>query len=266
MSEYSGKRVVGGFDASKQVVVFAGPCAIESEEQFEQVCACVASLGLHWVRGGAFKPRTNPHSFQGLGLRGLQIMNRVANKHRLLTLSEVIDAEHIDVVDEYSDGLQIGARNMTNYSLLKTIGEKTAQTKKLVFFKRGMAATVSEWLSAAEYITSSGNDNVVLCERGLRTFETATRYTLDISAVPVVQKQSVLPICVDVSHPAGQADLVPALACAALASGADAIMIEVHPHPQTALSDGPQQLNLEQFASLIGRLRTLAAAMGKEIV
>ena len=249
-----------------EITIFAGPCSVESSEQFEEVAQCLAELGLKWIRGGTFKPRTNPHSFQGLGEEGLQIMQDVGTKYGLKTLTEVVDSAHCDMVHSYVDGLQIGTRNMANYSLLKNVGIVTAKSHKLVLFKRGMSATISEWLAAAEYITMNGNDNVVLCERGLRTFETATRFTLDISAVPVIHKQSLFPICVDVSHPAGTRDLVPALAKAAVAVGCDSIMIEVHPDPQSALSDGPQQLTPVQFKELLGQLREIAGALGKRIV
>lgn len=250
---------------SDEITVFAGPCSVESQQQFDEVAQTVAELGLRWIRGGAYKPRTNLHSFEGLGEEALQIMQECGARYGLKTLTEVMDREHVDVVQRYCDGLQIGARNFQNYSLLKDVGRATAETKSLVLYKRGFAGTIAEWLAATEYITQYGNDNVMLCERGLRTFETATRFTLDISAVPVVHKLSLLPICVDVSHAAGQRDLVPSLAKAAVAAGADALMIEVHPDPHSALSDGPQQLTPEQFASLVAELRELAAVLGKKI-
>lgn len=251
---------------SDEITIFAGPCSVESVEQFEEVAACVAGLGLKWIRGGAFKPRTNPHSFQGLGEEALKIMKNAGEKYGLLTLTEVMDSAHCELVHSYVDGLQVGARNFQNFSLLHKIGQVTADSKKLVLYKRGFAGTIAEWLSATAYITECGNDNVVLCERGIRTFETATRFTLDIAAVPVVHKQSLHPVCVDVSHPAGQRDLVPSLAKAAVAAGADSLMIEVHPNPPAALSDGPQQLTLAQFEQLVEELRVLAGALGKKIV
>ena len=249
-----------------EITLFAGPCSVESKEQFDEVAECIAGLGLTWIRGGAFKPRTNPHSFQGLGEEALKIMADAGQKYGLKTLTEVMDSAHCEMVHSYVDGLQVGARNFQNFSLLKNIGHVTRDSHKMVLFKRGFAGTISEWLSACDYITMEGNDNVVLCERGLRTFETATRFTLDISAVPVVHKQSLYPICVDVSHPAGVRDLVPPLAKAAVAVGCDSIMIEVHPNPPAALSDGPQQLTPAQFAELVGQLREIAAVFGKKIV
>ena len=249
-----------------EITLFAGPCSVESKEQFDEVAECIAGLGLTWIRGGAFKPRTNPHSFQGLGEEALAIMADAGQKYGLKTLTEVMDSAHCEMVHSYVDGLQVGARNFQNFSLLKNIGHVTRDSRKMVLFKRGFAGTISEWLSACDYITMEGNDNVVLCERGLRTFETATRFTLDISAVPVVHKQSLYPICVDVSHPAGVRDLVPPLAKAAVAVGCDSIMIEVHPNPPAALSDGPQQLTPAQFAELVGQLREIAAVFGKKIV
>lgn len=247
------------------ITVFAGPCSVESLEQVDEVAECLASCGLHWIRGGAFKPRTNPHSFRGLGEEALNIMAQAGRKHGLKTLTEAMDSEHIDLVLRYCDGIQVGARNFQNFSLLGNIGSATAQSKQLVLFKRGFAGTIAEWLDAAEYLTMKGNDNIMLCERGLRTFETSTRFTLDISAVPVVHKQSLYPVCVDVSHPAGVRDLVPPLARTAIAAGCDAIMVEVHPCPQKARSDGPQQLTPRQFSQMLEDLREIAAVFGKTI-
>lgn len=249
-----------------EITIFAGPCSIESPEQTLKVAETLADLGLSWIRGGAFKPRTNPHSFQGLGEEGLQILKEAHDRYGLKTLTEVVDSAHVELVDSYVDGLQIGTRNMANYSLLGNVGRHTANSGKMVLFKRGMAATIQEWLSASEYITQHGNTNVVMCERGIRTFETATRFTLDISAVPVVHKMTNMPVCVDVSHPAGVRDLVPTLARTAIAAGCDSIMIEIHPDPHKALSDAAQQLTLEQFRDLIEDLREIAAVFGKKLV
>ncbi|QKF07055.1 3-deoxy-7-phosphoheptulonate synthase [Berryella wangjianweii] len=252
---------------SNTVTVFAGPCSVESPAQFEEAAACVAGLGLSWIRGGAYKPRTNPHSFQGLGERALQIMRAEGSeRHGLRTLTEAMDADLVDMVASYVDGLQVGARNFQNFSLLRKVGAVAAREDRLVMFKRGFAGTIEEWLAAAEYVRLEGCERIMLCERGIRTFETSTRFTLDISAVPVVHKQSAYPICVDVSHAAGQRDLVPALARAAVAAGADALMVEVHPDPARAKSDGAQQLTLPQFEHLIAELRAIAAALGKRIV
>ncbi len=193
-------------------------------------------------------------------------MKSTGDRLGLKTLTEVMDSAHCELVHSYVDGLQVGARNFQNFSLLKKIGQVTAESCKMVLYKRGFAGSIAEWLAACDYVTAEGNDNVVLCERGIRTFETATRFTLDIAAVPVIHKQSLYPVCIDVSHPAGQRDLVPSLAMAAVAAGADSLMIEVHPNPPTALSDGPQQLTPEQFRVLVEQLREIAAVFGKKIV
>ena len=266
MSEQIATKLPDYGTRTDEITIFAGPCSVESEEQFNEVAACIAGLGLRWIRGGAFKPRTNPHSFQGLGEEARQIMKAAGDTYGLKTLTEVMDSAHCELVHSYVDGLQVGARNFQNFSLLKNIGHVTRDSHKMVLYKRGFAGTISEWLAACDYVTAEGNDNVVLCERGIRTFETATRFTLDISAVPVVHKQSLYPICVDVSHPAGVRDLVPSLAKAAVAVGCDSIMIEVHPNPPKALSDGPQQLTPAQFTDLVAELREIAAVFGKKIV
>jgi 3-deoxy-7-phosphoheptulonate synthase len=245
--------------------LIAGPCSVESREQMDEVGAALKELGVRVMRGGAYKPRTSPYSFQGLEEKGLELLRDTGDKYGLLVVTEVTDSAHAEIVDEYADMIQIGTRNMANFSLLKRIGQVTAESRKPVVFKRGMSATIEEWLQASEYITMLGNTNVILCERGIRTFETATRFTLDISAVPVVNKLSLLPIIVDVSHPVGQADLVPAVARAAVAVGADGLMIEVHPNPREALCDGPQSLDLAGFASLVGELRSVAKAVGREV-
>lgn len=248
------------------VTMLIGPCSIEDSEQMKQIGDMLARLGLTWLRGGAFKPRTSPYSFQGLGEEGLALMRETADEFGLKALSEVMSSDTCELVDSYVDALQVGTRNMANFSLLKKIGQVTASSHKPVLFKRGMASTIEEWLSATEYLTMEGNGNVMLCERGLRTFETATRFTLDISAVPVIHQRSLLPICVDVSHPAGQVALVGDLAKASVAAGADALMIEVHPNPAVAKSDGAQQLTCEQFEQLVDELVPIAAAVGKRIV
>ncbi len=253
-----GKGVaVGG----REVVVMAGPCSVESAEQIEVVAAKVASVGAKVLRGGAFKPRTSPYSFQGLGQKGLEMMRRAADKHGMLVASEVMDHTQIAMMLEYVDVLQVGARNMQNYNLLKELGK----VAKPVLLKRGIAATIEELLLSAEYIMSGGNYNVVLCERGIRTFESYTRNTMDISAIPVVHKLSHLPIVVDPSHGTGRRDKVSPMARAALAAGADGLLIEVHHDPEHALSDGAQSLYPDQFDQLMKELRMIAPAVGRTI-
>jgi 3-deoxy-7-phosphoheptulonate synthase len=253
-----GKGVaVGG----KEVVVMAGPCSIESAEQIDTVAARVASLGAKVLRGGAFKPRTSPYSFQGLGQKGLELMRRAADQHGLLVVSEIMDQTQIAMMLDYVDVLQVGARNMQNYNLLKEL----AKVSKPVLLKRGISATIEELLLSAEYIMAGGNYNVVLCERGIRTFESYTRNTLDVSAIPVVHKLSHLPIVVDPSHGTGRRDKVPPMARAALAAGADGLLIEVHNNPDHALSDGAQSLYPDQFEELMKELRMIAPAVGRTI-
>jgi 3-deoxy-7-phosphoheptulonate synthase len=256
---------IGAVSRDAGVTIIAGPCSVESREQMREVAACLAENGVKVMRGGAYKPRTSPFSFQGLEEKGLELLREAADEYGLFVVTEVTDSAHAEKVAEYADMIQIGTRNMANFSLLKKIGEVTAESGKPVVFKRGMAATIEEWLQASNYITMNGNENVILCERGIRTFETAYRFTLDITAVPVVQKLSLLPIIVDVSHPAGHVDLVPALARAAVAVGADGIMVEVHPNPREALCDGPQSLDLDQFATLLADLKNVSAAVGSSL-
>ena len=244
-----------------EVVVMAGPCAVESEDQIEAAAAAGAAAGARILRGGAFKPRTSPYSFQGLGVEGLQLMRAAADRHGLKVITEVMRAEQIDDVARYAHVLQIGARNMQNFPLLQEMG----RTGLPVFLKRGMSATIEEWLMSAEYILAEGNPNVILCERGIRTFETATRNTLDLSAVPVVQKKSHLPVFVDPSHGVGLRDKVTPLARAAIAVGADGLMVETHPDPPQALSDGPQSLYLEGFAELMEQIRRVAEVVGRTV-
>jgi 3-deoxy-7-phosphoheptulonate synthase len=253
-----GKGVaVGG----EQIIMMAGPCSVESPEQIETVAALVAKHGAKVLRGGAFKPRTSPYSFQGLGLKGLEMLRSAADAHGLLLVSEVMDQTQIPMIIEYVDVLQVGARNMQNYNLLKEIGK----VSKPVLLKRGIAATLEELLLSAEYIMMGGNYNVVLCERGIRTFESYTRNTLDISAIPVIKKLSHLPIIVDPSHGTGRRDKVPPMARAAVAAGADGLLIEVHNDPEKALSDGAQSLYPAQFEQLIKELRMIAPAVGRTI-
>ena len=241
---------VGGVKIGRDFIVMAGPCSIESEQQIESCAAWAAQHGAKILRGGCFKPRTSPYAFQGLGLPGLDMMKQAGDRHGLPIITEVMSIEDIEPVARQSDILQIGARNMQNFSLLKELGK----THRPVMLKRGLMNSIDEWLQAAEYILAGGNQQVILCERGIRTFETATRSTLDLSAVPVLRELTHLPIIVDPSHAAGRRDLVPALAQAAKAVGADGIIVEFHPEPEKALSDGPQALYFEQFAGMMQRL------------
>lgn len=227
--------------------VIAGPCAVESEEQLLTTAKAVAKAGAQALRGGAFKPRTNPRSFQGLGERGLKLLAKAKKETGLPIVTEVLDTRDVPLVVEYADIIQIGSRNTQNYPLLQEV----AKTKKPILLKRGMAMTVEEWLLAADYILEEGNDQVLLCERGIRTFESITRHTLDLAVVPLLKQKTSLPIIVDPSHGTGLASLVPAMAKAALAAGADGLMIEVHPNPNAALSDGKQSLDIQTFEKLM---------------
>jgi 3-deoxy-7-phosphoheptulonate synthase len=241
--------------------MIAGPCAIESYEILDAIAGHVKAAGANVLRGGAFKPRTSPYSFQGLGEEGLKILRAVGDKHRMPVVTEVMDPRQVEVVDRHADMFQIGARNMQNFDLLKEVG----QTRKPVLLKRGMSATVKDLLMSAEYVLSEGNHQVVLCERGVRSFEDSTRNMLDMSAVPNVKGQSHLPIIVDPSHATGRPDLIPAMARAAVAAGADGVHIEVHNCPEKALSDGPQALLPKQYAALMADLRKLADVVGKTV-
>jgi len=253
-----GKDVaVGG----EQVVVMAGPCSVESAEQIDTIADTVSKLGARVLRGGAFKPRTSPYSFQGMGPKGLELMRRAADKYNLLVVSEIMDLSQLSMMLEYVDVLQVGARNMQNYNLLKDLGK----APKPILLKRGIAATIEELLLSAEYVMSGGNYNVILCERGIRTFENYTRNTLDVSAIPVIHKLSHLPIIADPSHGTGRRDKVPPMARAALAAGADGLLIEVHNDPEKALSDGAQSLYPNQFEQLMKELRMIAPAVGRKI-
>lgn len=246
------------------VTMVAGPCSVESREQIMEVAAVCAELGIRVLRGGAYKPRSSPYSFQGLEEEGLIYLKEAGERYGLLTCTEVVDSVHAELVDSYADILQIGTRNMANFSLLKKLGVVTEASGKPVLLKRGMAATIDEWLAAAEYITMR-NPNVILCERGIRTFETSTRFTLDITAVPVVHKLSMLPIMVDASHPTGQRDLVGPVCRAAVAIGADGLMVEVHPDPRSALCDGPQSLDLAGLRALMRELEPVARSIGRTL-
>lgn len=244
-----------------EVIVMAGPCSVETEEQIAASAVAVRKAGAKVLRGGAFKPRSSPYSFQGLGEEGLRMMRAAADAEGLKVVSEVMDVSQIELVSRYADILQVGARNMQNYTLLRELG----QSRTPILLKRGISATIEEWLLSGEYILAGGNPDVMLCERGIRTFESYTRNTMDISAIPVVQKLSHLPVVADPSHGTGLRDKVAPMARAALAAGADALIIEVHPDPDHALSDGAQSIFPAQFDRLMAELRIIAPAIGRSI-
>lgn len=246
---------------SGKFVVIAGPCAAENEEQVIASARAAKDAGAHILRGGAFKPRTSPYSFQGLGEEGLRLLARARELTGLPVVTEVVDTRQVVLVSSYVDMLQIGARNMQNFLLLREVGMQ----KKPVLLKRGMSNTVEELLMAAEYIVGGGNSNVVLCERGIRTFENATRNTLDLSSVPLVKRSSHLPIIVDPSHATGKREIIPALAMGALAVGADGVMVEIHPDPRKALCDGPQALEFDEFNQMMVELKAVAPTLGRSI-
>jgi len=246
----------------KTVQVIAGPCSVETGPQMEEAAAGVKAGGARLMRGGAFKPRTSPYTFQGKGIEGLELLRSAADAHDLPIVTELMDARMLETFLQYDvDVIQIGTRNMQNFDLLKEVG----RTTKPVILKRGMSATISEWLMAAEYIAAGGNHNIIFCERGIRTFETAYRNVLDVTAVPVLKRETHLPVIVDPSHAGGKAWMVPALSCAAVAAGADGLLIEVHPNPCEAWCDADQALTLTEFATLMGQLGAVARAVGREL-
>ncbi len=253
--EYKKESIVevDGVKIGKDFTIMAGPCAVENEEQIMMVAEFLAEMGIKILRGGAYKPRTSPYSFQGLGKEGLKLLRRAADEYGLLTITEVLNSRDVELVAQYADILQIGSRNSQNYELLRAIGK----CDRPAVLKRGFGNTIKELLYSAEYILNEGNEKVILCERGIRTFEPETRFTLDIAAVPVVKEMSHLPIIVDPSHPAGKRSLVAPLAKAAYAVGAHGIMVEVHPQPEKALSDSAQQLNFQEFKGLLKELEAL---------
>lgn len=244
-----------------EIVIMAGPCAVESEEQLIETARSVRAGGASLLRGGAFKPRTSPYSFQGLGLEGLKMLERASKETGMAVVSEVMDTRQVETVARYADMLQIGSRNMQNFPLLKEVG----RTSKPILLKRGMMATIDEYLYAAEYLLSQGNTQVVLCERGIRTFESATRYTLDLNAIPVLKQRTHLPVIVDPSHGTGMRSLVPTMAKASIAAGADGLLMEVHYRPEEALCDGSQSLYPEDFGMMMEDLRKIAEAVGRTI-
>jgi 3-deoxy-7-phosphoheptulonate synthase len=253
---------VGGVEiGNDRFAVIAGPCSVESEEQLMESAEAVANAGGHVLRGGAFKPRTSPYSFRGMGEAGLKLLATARERYGLPVVTEVMNIEDVDLVSQYADMLQIGARNMQNYGLLEAAG----RTMRPILLKRGLSSTIEEWLLSAEYILGQGNSQVVLCERGIRTFETYTRNTLDLSAAPLVRELSHLPVIVDPSHGTGKWSLVAPMAVAALAAEASGLMVEVHPHPDHALSDGAQSLTPRHFAEMMARLRLVAEPLGRQL-
>jgi len=254
-------KVNGVSIGGDQVAVMAGPCSVENEEQMLQAARAVKAAGAQILRGGAFKPRTLPYSFQGLGKEGLELLAEARDETGLPIITEVMSTEDVELVEAYTDILQIGARNMQNFSLLKKVG----RSNKPVMLKRGMSATFNEWLGCAEYILSEGNTDVILCERGIRTFEQITRNTLDISAAPIIHQISHLPVIIDPSHGTGTKSLVEPMAKAAIAAGADGVMIEVHPHPEEALCDGGQSLSPEEFMHVMTGIKPIIAAVDRRL-
>jgi 3-deoxy-7-phosphoheptulonate synthase len=242
-----------------EIAIMAGPCTVESEEQLFTIADAVSKAGGKFLRGGAYKPSTSPYSFHGMGVPGLELLREAGRRYDLRVVTEVMDVRKVEMVCEYADVLQIGARNMQNYDLLREVG----QTRTPVLLKRGLSAKIEEWLLAAEYIASSGNEQIILCERGIRTFETATRNTLDLNAVPLVKQQSHLPVIVDPSHGTGKRDLVAAMSRAAIACGADGLIIEVHPNPDHSVKDGAQSMTLDSFAKLMPQMRRVAEAVDR---
>lgn len=253
-------NVGGVIFGGDEVPIIAGPCSIESAEQLDIIAQAVKQSGAKVLRGGAFKPRTSPYSYQGMGEEGLQLLQATGKKYGMPTVSELLDARDLPLFDQYVDLIQIGARNMQNFALLKELGK----TNKPILLKRGFSNTIEEWLMSAEYIYAGGNPNIILCERGIRTFEKATRSTLDVSSVPVVKKASHLPVIVDPSHAAGKWDLVPALSYAGIAAGADGLIIEVHHDPENAMSDGAQSLKPNTFDDTMKKVRMIVQALGRK--
>ncbi|MGB6873470.1 MAG: 3-deoxy-7-phosphoheptulonate synthase [Dehalococcoidia bacterium] len=254
-------KINGVAIGGNEIVVMAGPCAVESEEQLLATAHAVKAAGATVLRGGAFKPRTSPYQFRGLGEDGLKMLAQAGKETQMPIITEVMSPDHVDLVAKYADILQIGARNMQNFVLLDEVGK----TKKPVLLKRGLASSIQEWLLAAEYVLAQGNEQIILCERGIRTFETYTRNTMDVSAIPIIERVSHLPIIADPSHATGKWYLVPPLALAAVAAGADGLLIEVHPNPDMALADGPQSLTFDNFRLLMSQLLPIAKARNRKL-
>ncbi len=259
------ENIIDNLIKKEHVTVIAGPCAIENWKQLDETAKVVNSLGLSYLRGGAFKPRTSPYSFQGLEEKGLELLKKVGGKYQLKTVTEVTDTINAAIVAEYVDALQVGTRNMSNFALLKKVGEIAFKKKKPVILKRGWASSIKEWLLASEYLNLKGDVEVILCERGIRTFETNTRFTLDLAAIPVIRKLSKLPIIIDPSHAMGQSDLIMPMSRAAIAAGADGLIVETHNDPSNALCDGQQSLDPKEMKELIKQITSLASVIGKKV-
>jgi len=256
---------INGLIKKGYITVIAGPCAIESLKQVDETAKVISALGISYMRGGAYKPRTSPYSFQGLEEKGLEILRKIGDKYNLKTVTEVTDTVNAEIVADYADVLQIGTRNMSNFALLKKVGEIAFKKKKAVILKRGWASRIKEWLLASEYLGLNGDVEVILCERGIRTFDTNTRFTLDLAAVPVIKKLSKLPIIIDPSHAMGQSDLVIPMSRAAVAAGADGLIVETHYDPASALVDGQQSLNPGEIEELLKQVKRVASVIGKKV-
>lgn len=259
VKEYNKKFVIDNFEKDKDMLIIAGPCSIESEEQMMKVAERLVSLDVKFIRAAMVKPRTSPYSFQGIGYEGIEIIKKVKDKYNIGIVSELMELSHLHLYNEFVDIIQIGARNMQNFELLKAVGK----LDKPVLLKRGFGNTIEEWLNAAEYIMANGNDKIILCERGIKTFEQSTRNTLDISSVPIIKGLTKLPIIVDPSHASGRSDLIIPLSLASIAAGSDGLMIEVHPDPNASISDKDQAINLDDFASLISKVKKIKEALCK---
>lgn len=253
VKEYNKTFKIDKFEKGKDLLIIAGPCSIESEEQLMSVAKRLVEMNVYYMRSAFYKPRTSPYSFQGLGEAGIEIIKKVKETYNIKIVSEIVNINNLNLYEKYVDIIQIGARNMQNFELLKAVGK----VKKPVLLKRGFGNTIEEWLNAAEYIMLNGNENIILCERGIKTFETSTRNTLDISSIPVVQKLTRLPIIVDPSHASGRRDIVTSLSLAAVAAGSDGLMVEVHPHPEESISDSDQAISFDEFDKLVKKVKII---------
>lgn len=261
VKKYNKEITIGGFSLKEHLLIIAGPCSIENEVQMMETAAILVQNGVHFLRASIYKPRTSPYSFQGIGEQGFEIIEKVKSRYPIMTVSEIVSADDLGLYEKYTDIIQVGTRNMQNFELLKALGKST----KPVLLKRGFGNTIEEWLNAAEYLLSRGNDRVILCERGIRTFENMTRNTLDISSIPIVKRMTGLPIIADPSHASGRSDLIRPLSLAAIAAGADGLMVEVHPHPAQSVSDKDQAIGFSEFGELLSSVRKIASCLGRNL-